>query len=124
MARSIVGEDHEIRKVAKGWAGLFESAARPHLEIGRGKVACCSSACQRNATARSRRCAICSIKVGLSVLEACGPLLAERAGEAASVTKGTAEPVGLPASQGAVPRGLMREADTAVGPRERKPSRR
>ena len=58
------------------------------------------------------------------VLEACGPLLAERAGEAASVTKGTAEPVGLPASQGAVPRGLMREADTAVGPRERKPSRR
>ena len=69
-------------------------------------------------------------------LEALRELLAQRAAEAASVIEGTAEPVALPAPQAQSPEAtpepkqkhksnrLMREADTAVGPRERKPSRR
>jgi hypothetical protein len=69
-------------------------------------------------------------------LEALRELLAQRAAEAASVIEGTAEPVALPASEARLietvpkpkpqhrPNRLMREADTAVGPRERKPSSR
>jgi hypothetical protein len=63
-------------------------------------------------------------------------LLARRAAAAASVIEGSAEPVALPAPEPQSPEAtpestqkhktnrLMREADTAVGPRERKPSRR
>jgi len=64
-------------------------------------------------------------------------MLAERAGEAAKVIEGTAEPAALPAPNGPSPEAaleraplpkskqkpnrLMLEADTAVGPRERIP---
>ena len=67
-------------------------------------------------------------------------MLAERAGEAAEVIEGTAEPAALPAPNGQSseaalepaplpkskhkPNRLMLEADTAVGPRERKPRKR
>jgi len=67
-------------------------------------------------------------------LAALRQLLADRAAAAANVIDGTAEPVALPAPE-APPlevtpepkrksNRLMREADTAVGPREGKPSRR
>src|SRR5262245_45025586 len=70
-----------------------------------------------------------------AALEALRQLLADREA-AASVIEGTAEAVALPAPQAQPPEAppeptrkhrtnhLMREADTAVGPRERKPSRR
>ena len=64
-------------------------------------------------------------------------MLAERAGEAAEVIEGTAEPAALPAPNGQSseaalepaplpkskhkPNRLMLEADTGVGPTERKP---
>ena len=63
-------------------------------------------------------------------------LLAQRAAEAANVIAGTAEPVALPAPKAQSPEATpeptrkhetkrhMREADTAVGPRERKPRMR
>jgi hypothetical protein len=69
-------------------------------------------------------------------LDALREMLAARAGEAANVIEGTAEPV-APGSRGAVPpeatpeppqkhksNRLMSEVDTAVGPRERKPRMR
>src|SRR5262249_10524269 len=68
-------------------------------------------------------------------LEALRQLLADREA-AANVIEGTAEPVALPAPKAQSPEAtpeptqkhktnrLMREADTAVGPRERTPSRR
>ena len=70
-----------------------------------------------------------------TALAALRQLIADREA-AASVIEGSAEPVALPApeapSHEATPEPtrkhklnrLMREADTAVGPRERKPSRR
>ena len=63
-------------------------------------------------------------------------MLAARAGETAEVIEGTAEPAALPAPKGQSseaaldatleptkrkPNRLMMEADTAIGPRERKP---
>src|SRR5262249_17032872 len=70
-------------------------------------------------------------------LEALRALLAERAAEAANVIEGTVGPVALPAPEACFPEltpkpmqkhksnRLMREADTAVGPRrERKPRMR
>jgi hypothetical protein len=68
-------------------------------------------------------------------LDALRQLLADREA-AAKVIEGSAKPVALPASEAQSPEAtpqpkqkhksnrLMREADTAVGPRERKPSRR
>jgi len=68
-------------------------------------------------------------------LAALRQLLADREA-AANVIEGSAEPVALPAPEAQSPEAtpeptqkhksnrLMREADTAVGPRERKPSRR
>jgi ATP-dependent DNA ligase len=70
-----------------------------------------------------------------AALEALRQLLADREA-AANVIEGSAEPVALPAPEAQPPEAtpeptrkhktnrLMREADTAVGPRERKPSRR
>src|SRR5262245_17721674 len=69
-------------------------------------------------------------------LEALRQLLADREAAAVNVIEGSAEPVALPAPEAQFPEAtpeptrkhksnrLMREADTAVGPRERKPSRR
>ena len=68
-------------------------------------------------------------------LAALRQLIADRAAAAATVIEGTAEPVALPAPEAQSPEAtpeqrkhktnrLMREADTAVGPREGKPSRR
>ena len=69
-------------------------------------------------------------------LEALRELLAQRAAEAAKVIEGTAEPVALPAPEAQSPEAtprptqkhksnrLMMEADTAVGPQERKPRKR
>ena len=69
-------------------------------------------------------------------IEAIQTMLAARAGEAAKVIEGTAEPAALPAPNGPSPEAapeatleptkrkpnrLMMEADTAIGPRERKP---
>jgi hypothetical protein len=62
-------------------------------------------------------------------------MLAARAGEAAKVIEGTAEPTALAAPEASIgaglepekqrrPNRLMRQADTAVGPRERKPRKR
>ena len=66
-------------------------------------------------------------------------MLAARAGEAAKVIEGTAEPAALPVPNGPSPEAalkamseptkrkpnrLMMEADTAVGPKERKPKKR
>ena len=66
-------------------------------------------------------------------------MLAARAGEAAEVIEGTAEPAALPVPNGPSPEAaleatleptkrkpnrLMMEADTAVGPKERKPKKR
>jgi hypothetical protein len=71
-----------------------------------------------------------------AALEALRDLLAQRASEAANVIEGTAEPVALPAPEAQSPEAtpepkqkhksnrLMREADTAVGLRERKPRMR
>ena len=66
-----------------------------------------------------------------AALEALRQLIADRAAAAANVIEGTAEPVALPAPEAQSPEAtpepkrksnrLMREADTAVGPRERKP---
>jgi hypothetical protein len=68
-------------------------------------------------------------------IEAIQAMLAAQAGEAAKVIEGTAEPAALPAPNGPSPEAaleatleptkrkpnrLMMEADTAVGPRERK----
>src|SRR5262249_10850687 len=69
-------------------------------------------------------------------IEAIQTMLAARAGEAAKVIEGAAEPAALPApeaqSMGAGlepkrqrrPNRLLMQADTAVGPRERKPRKR
>jgi hypothetical protein len=72
-------------------------------------------------------------------IEAIQIMLAARAGEAAKVIEGTAEPAALPAPNGPSPEAaleatleptkrkpnrLMMEADTAVGPKERKPRQR
>jgi hypothetical protein len=72
-------------------------------------------------------------------IEAIQIMLATRAGEAAKVIEGTAEPAALPALNGPSPEAaleatleptkrkpnrLMMEADTAVGPKERKPRQR
>jgi hypothetical protein len=69
-------------------------------------------------------------------IEAIQTMLAARAGEAPKVIEGTAEPAALPAPNGPSseaaleatleptkrkPNRLMMEADTAIGPRERKP---
>jgi hypothetical protein len=56
-------------------------------------------------------------------------MLEERAGDEAKVVEGTAEAVALPAPAGLEqpkrkPNRLMMEADTAIGPRERKPRKR
>jgi len=71
-------------------------------------------------------------------IEAIQTMLAARAGEAAKVIEGTAEPAALPVPNGPSPEAaleatleptkrkpnrLMMEADTAIGPRERKPSK-
>jgi hypothetical protein len=72
-------------------------------------------------------------------IEVIQTMLAARAGEAAKVIEGTAEPAALPAPNGPSPEAaleanleptkrkpnrLMMEADTAVGPKERKPRQR
>ena len=72
-------------------------------------------------------------------IEAIQTMLAARADEAAKVIEGTAEPAALPAPNGPSPEAaleatlepikrkpnrLMMEADTAVGPKERKPKKR
>ena len=69
-------------------------------------------------------------------LAALRQLIADRAAAAATVIEGAAEPVALPAPKAQSPEAtpepkqkhttnrLMREAGTAVGPRERTPSRR
>src|SRR5262244_3864901 len=72
-------------------------------------------------------------------IEAIQNMLAARAGEAAKVIEGTAEPAALPAPNAPSPEAaleanleptkrkpnrLMMEADTAIGPRERKPRKR
>jgi len=65
-------------------------------------------------------------------IEAIQTMLAARAGEAAKVIKGTAEPAVLPVPEASIgaglepksqrrPNRLMMQADTAVGPRERIP---
>jgi hypothetical protein len=70
-----------------------------------------------------------------SAIEAIQVMLAARAGEAAKVIEGTAEPAALPASEASIgaglepkrqrrPNRLMMQADTAVGPRERTPRKR
>ena len=71
-------------------------------------------------------------------IEAIQTMLAARADEAAKVIEGTAEPAALPVPNGPSPEAapeatleptkrkpnrLMMEADTAIGPRERKPSK-
>jgi hypothetical protein len=72
-------------------------------------------------------------------IEAIQTMLAARAGEAAKVIEGTAEPAALPAPKGSSPEAaleakleptkrkpnrLMMEAHTEVGPKERKPRQR
>src|SRR5215468_4777125 len=69
-------------------------------------------------------------------IEAIEEYLARRSGEAAKVIEGTAEPAALPAPEAQSigaglepkrqrkPNRLMMQADTAVGPRERKPRKR
>jgi hypothetical protein len=74
-----------------------------------------------------------------SAIEAIQAMLAARAGEAAKVIEGTAELAALPAPNGPSPEAvleatleptkrkpnrLMMEADTAVGPKKRKPRQR
>ena len=68
-------------------------------------------------------------------IEAIEEMLARRSGEAVKVIEGTAEPAALPAPEASIgaglepksqrrPNRLMMQADTAVGPRERKPRKR
>ena len=68
-------------------------------------------------------------------IEAIETMLAARAGEAAKVIEGTAEPAALPAPEASIGAGLepksqrrsnrlMVQADTAIGPRERTPRKR
>ena len=66
-------------------------------------------------------------------IEAIQTMLAARAGEAAKVSEGAAEPAALPAPGGhspeklsskSKPNRLMIEVDTAIGPQERKPRKR
>src|SRR6516164_2539967 len=72
-------------------------------------------------------------------IEAIQTMLAARAGEAAKVIEGMAEPAALPAPNGPSPEAaleatlepskrkpnrLMMEVDTAIGPQERKPRKR
>jgi hypothetical protein len=68
-------------------------------------------------------------------IEAIQTMLAARAGEAAKVIEGTAEPAALPAPEASIgaglepksqrrPNRLMMQADTAVGPQERTPRKR
>jgi hypothetical protein len=68
-------------------------------------------------------------------IEAIQIMLAARAGEAVKVIEGTAEPAALPAPEASIgaglepkrqrrPNRLMMQADTAVGPQERKPRKR
>ena len=68
-------------------------------------------------------------------IEAIQIMLAARAGEPAKVIEGTAEPAALPAPEASIgaglepksqrrPNRLMMQADTAVGPQERKPRKR
>ena len=68
-------------------------------------------------------------------IEAIQTMLAARAGEAAKVIEGTAEPAALPAPEASIgaglepksqrkPNRLMMEADTAIGSRERRPRKR
>ena len=60
-------------------------------------------------------------------IEAIQTMLAARAGEAAKVIEGTAEPAALPAALEPTkrkPNRLMMEVDTAIGPQERKPRKR
>jgi hypothetical protein len=68
-------------------------------------------------------------------IEAIQNMLAAQAGEAAKVIEGTAEPAALPAPEASIgaglepksqrcPNRLMMQADTAVGPRDRKPRKR
>jgi hypothetical protein len=68
-------------------------------------------------------------------IEAIQTMLAAQAGEAAKVIEGMAEPAALPAPEASIgaglepkrqrrPNRLMVEADTAVGPKERKPRQR
>ena len=74
----------------------------------------------------------------VQAIEAIESYLARRSGEAAKVIEGTAEPAALPVPNGPSPEAapeatleptkrkpnrLMMEADTAIGPRERKPSK-
>jgi len=76
---------------------------------------------------------------GKKAIEAIQTMLAARAGEAAKVIEGTAEPAALPAPDGPSPEAaleatlepskrkpnrLMMEVDTAIGPQERKPRKR
>src|SRR6516165_2257545 len=72
-------------------------------------------------------------------IEGIQTMVGARAGEAAKVIEGTAEPAALPAPNGPSPEAaleatlepikrkpnrLMMEADTAIGPKERKPKKR
>jgi hypothetical protein len=68
-------------------------------------------------------------------IEAIQNMLAAQAGEATKVIEGTASPAALPAPEASIgaglepksprrPNRLMMQADTAVGPRERKPRKR
>ncbi len=57
-----------------------------------------------------------------AAIEMVKQMLEERAGEGAKVIEGAAEAVALPAPKR--PNRLMMEADTAVGPRERRPRQR
>ena len=62
-----------------------------------------------------------------AAIEAIKTMLAARAGEAAKVIEGTAEPAALPAALEPTkrkPNRLMMEVDTAIGPQERKPRKR
>ena len=57
-----------------------------------------------------------------ATLEYIRSMIAAQAGEGAKVIEGPAETVALPAPKR--PNRLMMEADTAVGPKERKPRKR
>ena len=82
---------------------------------------------------------MCAENQIVQAIEAIEGYLARRSGEAAKVIEGTAEPAALPAPNGPSPEAaleatlepikrkpnrLMMEADTAVGPKERKPKKR
>jgi hypothetical protein len=68
-------------------------------------------------------------------IEAIQTIIEQRAGESAKLIEGKAEPAALPAPEASIgaglepkrqrrPNRLMMQADTAVGPRERKPKKR